>query len=274
MSGMTGSEFIKICKADLCLTQSRKRSGQKYHNKYTEYFGKLGYAGINKNGVFTKKYSYGVVGHCCIGVQYWLCRVGLSAFVPKATKSHYYWNTGVYRKYLKSQPNIKGYGKVKWVTDPAKAKAGAIAFTSSHTCVFIQYNKKTGKVQTVNFNVSDGKGHNNGVVKWVKKSKFIGFANMPYPETKPVAPVSPSYAKGKTYTLQVNLNVRADHKTSAKKLSQLELTENAQKSAVNGVLQKGTRVTCQDVYTTATMTWLKIPSGWICAKNGSKIYVK
>ena len=51
---MTGNEVVAKMKADKCLTQSRSRNGKKYHNKYTEYFGKLGYAGINKSGVFTQ----------------------------------------------------------------------------------------------------------------------------------------------------------------------------------------------------------------------------
>lgn len=184
---ITGKEFVEKCKADVCLTQSRSRNGKKYHNKYTELLGKLGYSGINKNGVFTKRYSYGVVGHCCIGVQYWLIKCGLEAFVPK---KGYIWNTNNYAKWLKSKPLIGGYGKVGWSTDIRKAKTGDIIFKGSkkeksysHTCVFIKYEK--GYVYTVDFNVTgkkNGKKYNNGLVFKRKATSYRwGVAHMPYP---------------------------------------------------------------------------------------------
>lgn len=184
---MTREEYVALCKADQCHTQSRANSGQKYHNKYTEYFGKKGYGGINEKGVFTKKFSYGVVGHCCIGAQYHLCQGGLSAFVPKTVK--WIWCTTYYAKWLKSEPAIDGYGKVKWYTDLKKAKTGDIIFKGkkgggfTHTCVFISY--KDGYVTTVDFNVSakkDGKKYNNGFTHKRKASKYRwGIAHMPFP---------------------------------------------------------------------------------------------
>lgn len=218
---MTGKEFVAACKADLCSTQSRSKNGKKYHNKYTEYFGKLGYKGINKSGVFTKKYSYGVVGHCCIGVQYHLHKNGLKAFVPN---SGYIWNTNIYRKWLKSEPNIKGYGKVDWVTSPSKAKEGAIAFkgngknkkSATHTCIFI---KCVGNyIYTVDFNVGDGKGHNNGTLHKRHKKYFLGFANMPYPKA-PAPVVTTKYV---VKTSGSRLNVREKPNTDSKKLGSLK----------------------------------------------------
>lgn len=218
---MTGQEYVNKCKADLCKTQSRSKNGKKYHNKYTEYFGKLGYPGINKSGVFTKKYSYGVVGHCCIGAQYHLHKNGLKAFVPKKA---YIWNTNTYRKWLKSEPTIKGYGKVDWVTSPSKAKVGAIAFkgngknkkSATHTCVFI---KAVGNyVYTVDFNVGDGKGHNNGTLHKRHKKYFLGFANMPYPK----APEPPTVTKYRVTTNGSNLYVRHIGSASGKKIASIK----------------------------------------------------
>lgn len=183
---MNGKEFIQACKDDLCYTQSRSSNGVKYHNKYTELLGSMGYDGINKKGVFTKRYAYGVVGHCCIGVQYHFIKGGLSAFVPKS--KGYIWNTNQYRKWLMTEPTIKGYGKVDFVTDHKKAVAGAVAFkgdgknkkSATHTCVYIK--SKGDYVYTVDFNVGDGHGHNNGTVHKRHKKYFLGFANMPYPK--------------------------------------------------------------------------------------------
>lgn len=182
---MTGKQFVEACKKDKCKTQSRSANGLGYHNKYTEELGKRGYKGINKKGVFTKRYPYGVVGHCCAGVEAHFIWADLEEFVP--TNKGYIFNTNVYRKWLMSEPNIKGYGKVDWVTDPKKAKVGAVAFkgdgenykSATHTCVFIKC--EGNYVWTVDFNVSDGKGHNNGTIHKRHKKYFLGFANMPYP---------------------------------------------------------------------------------------------
>ena len=271
---ITGNEVVAKMKADKCLTQSRSRNGKKYHNKYTEYFGKLGYAGINKNGVFTKKYSYGVVGHCCIAVQYWLCRCGYSKFVPKSPK--YLFNTNVYMKYLKKQPN-----GVKWTTDRKKAKVGAIAFKGSkgsksanHTCVFLYY--KGDYVYTVDFNVSDGKGHNNGTIKKRHKSYFRGFANIPYVADKPKPVSKPKYEVGKTYTLQEDMNVRVSPNKTAKLVAKSKWSKDALRHRNSkGMLIKGTRITVKEVKTVDKAIWVKSPTGWMCAVGSTgHIFIK
>lgn len=178
---MTGKDVINKARADKCLTPSRSRSHRKhrnYSNKYTQLLGKLGYKGIRKDGYFSKFYDYGVVGHCCIFVQYWLIKCGYNAFVPK---KGYIWNTNNYAKYLK--------GKYKDTSDPKKAKPGAVCFKGqkghkkyTHTCLFIKY--QNGYVYTVDGNINGkykGKKINNGVVKKRKASKFRWcFVNLPY----------------------------------------------------------------------------------------------
>lgn len=85
------------------------------------------------------------------------------------------------------------------------------------------------------------------------------------------------YAVGKTYTLQVNLNVREAPNGTIKQYSQL--TDSGKRAALtkggNAILKKGTRVTCNNVALDgAGNTWLKIPSGYVCAISGEKIYIK
>lgn len=85
------------------------------------------------------------------------------------------------------------------------------------------------------------------------------------------------YIIGKTYTLQVNLNVRMGAGTSYKNKKYSELTKDGRKHALNisnAVLKRGTKVTCLKVIKVKDETWLQIPSGFICAKYGDKVYVK
>lgn len=85
------------------------------------------------------------------------------------------------------------------------------------------------------------------------------------------------YKVGKIYTLQVNLNVRCGAGTSYKNKKYSELTKDGRKHALNisnAVLKRGTKVSCKKVIEKTNETWLEIPSGFICAKYGDKIYVK
>ena len=260
---LTAKEVVKKMQADQCYTMSRSRSKKKHNNysiKYTQCLGERGYTGIRKDGYFTKFYSYGVVGHCCIGVQAWFIWSGLEAFVPKNVK--YIWNTNVYRKWLKTEPTIKGFGKVEWTMDPKKAKLGAVVFTgkvnskgASHTSCFLKYENEY--VYTVNFNISgkkNGKKINNGVIKKYKKNRIKGIANMPYP--------SGPYIVGRTYVLQANMNLRRTHSTKDAKL---------------GVLKKGSKITIKQVVKEKDGSyWVRInEKHWICARNSkNKKYIK
>lgn len=85
------------------------------------------------------------------------------------------------------------------------------------------------------------------------------------------------YKVGMTYTLQVNLNVRVGAGTSYKNKKYSELTKDGRKHALNisnAVLKRGTKVTCKNVIKVKEEIWLEIPSGFICAKYGDKVYVK
>lgn len=87
---------------------------------------------------------------------------------------------------------------------------------------------------------------------------------------------APNYVVGKTYTLQVELNVRQGAGANfAKKLwSQLTTSGKASDKNKNGALDAGTKVTCQEVKKVGQDIWIRIPSGWIAAFYGNKYYVK
>lgn len=108
---------------------------------------------------------------------------------------------------------------------------------------------------------------------------FLGFIYPP--ETYDAEPkkesssktTSVKYTVGKTYTLQDNMKVRTSGSTSARQLKRSELTADGKKNALSGtyaVLKKGTKVTCLQI----KGDWMKIPSGWVCCKEGTKIYIK
>lgn len=269
---MTAKEITTRMRADKCLTPSRSRSKRKhrnYSNKYTKLMGKLGYPGIGKDGYFTKWYSYGCIGHCCIFVQYHFIIAGLGAFVPKG--NDFIENTNQYASWLKSEPLIEGYGRVEWTSDPKKAKHGAVCFKGrkkskkfSHTCTFLKY--ENGYVYTVDGNISGtykGKKVNNGLVKKRKARKFRwGFANMPYPawNGKPI-----EYKPGHVYTLQHKMNVRLEHNT---------------KSRILGTMPRGHEIAPLKVYKTGNgSVWLRIPYkskyvAWVCARTPKNLHIK
>lgn len=82
-----------------------------------------------------------------------------------------------------------------------------------------------------------------------------------------------TYSTGKTYTLQANMKVRAGAGTNYRQKKRSELSADGKKHAQAGtyaVLKKGTKVTCLAI----KGDWIKIPSGWVCCKQGSTVYIK
>ena len=88
------------------------------------------------------------------------------------------------------------------------------------------------------------------------------------------------YIIGRTYTLCANLNVRTGAGATYAVKALNALTADGRRNAIPGlgkaVLKSGTKVTCKDVETLSNgAIWMKIPSGWICAKASTgKVYVK
>lgn len=85
------------------------------------------------------------------------------------------------------------------------------------------------------------------------------------------------YEPGETYTVSVmtSLNVRKGPGTNYGLVGYKNLTPNGKEHATSaGALKPGTKVTCSDLKITGDDVWMKIPSGWIMARNGKTSYVK
>lgn len=89
-------------------------------------------------------------------------------------------------------------------------------------------------------------------------------------------PASDEYIVGQTYTLQTDMYVRKT--PNGVNVEFDDLTENAKLNGYEdtsgfGILKRGTRVTCKEVVNLPKSTWIKIPSGYICAQNSKTKYV-
>lgn len=86
----------------------------------------------------------------------------------------------------------------------------------------------------------------------------------------------PTYVIGKTYTTQIELNVRKGAGTNYTKVGYSRLTAKvkANDKDKDGAIDKGTKVTCKAIKKVGNNIWMKIPSGWIAAYYNGKIYVK
>lgn len=110
------------------------------------------------------------------------------------------------------------------------------------------------------------------IIKIIKSNKLEKYDRK---EKEPVK--KEEYIIGKTYTLQVNLNVRNGAGTEYKNKKYAELTKDGKKHALNqanAVLKRGTKVTIKNIIKKTNQIWLEIPSGYICGKYGDKVYVK
>lgn len=97
------------------------------------------------------------------------------------------------------------------------------------------------------------------------------------PAVKETVTTAPTYKVGQTLTLQANMKVRTGAGTGYRWKKKSELTADGKKHAQNqtyAVLVKGTRVSVLQVVTSGSNVWIKIPSGWVCAKMGNSIYAK
>lgn len=102
---------------------------------------------------------------------------------------------------------------------------------------------------------------------------------LPYLQAVEKGGSSGGYTVGKTFKVVASSGVKvregAGKNYAQKKKS--ELTKDGQKNAKDkelAVLRKGTKVTCQKVVAVDGDTWLKIPSGYICAVENGDVYVE
>lgn len=95
-----------------------------------------------------------------------------------------------------------------------------------------------------------------------------------YAQGKATVPAFP-WEVGRTYTTLVNLFIR--YSPNGDKVDFKYITPNAKKNSYEldgkAVLRSGSRVTVKEIKESNGDMWLRIPSGWICGKKGSKLYV-
>lgn len=89
-------------------------------------------------------------------------------------------------------------------------------------------------------------------------------------------PEQKGYKIGNTYKLDANMYIREFPK--GEKLVKSKLTQNAQMNSYEdpegkAILRKGTSITCKEVKNLEDSTWIKCPSGWICANEKGKVYI-
>lgn len=114
------------------------------------------------------------------------------------------------------------------------------------------------------------------VPKYEEMTDHIDEVHPKAPETSDTSKILP-YEPGKTYTVSVmtSLNVRKGPGTNYGLVGYKNLTPNGKEHATSaGALKPGTKVTCSDLQITGDDVWMKIPSGWIMARNGKTSYVK
>ena len=85
------------------------------------------------------------------------------------------------------------------------------------------------------------------------------------------------YKAAKVYTLQKNLKVRSGPSTAYAQKYYKELSPDLKKKAYDqlfAVLKAGSKIVAIKVITNKNEVWLKIPVGYILAKNEKEIYIK
>lgn len=149
---------------------------------------------------------------------------------------------------------------------------GGVTWTSGgHYVAFTAYKVVNGKHWF--YTKDSGARHNDGWHCYEDHMKYL------LPQMWIVKlPDSPSYKVGKDYKLASSMNVRTGAGDNYRRKKRSELTADGKKHAKSGiyaVLKAGTVVTCQKVVTLKSgEIWLKIPSGYVCAKDAKKVYIK
>lgn len=126
--------------------------------------------------------------------------------------------------------------------------------------------------------IEDGKWFNEFWNLLTKTTVVNGATDeIPATEDKKTEPaVSSEYKVGATYSvICAAINVRKAPGMNEALVGYKNLSADAKKHSNGGsALLKGTKVTCQEVKVVGSETWIKIPSGWCCAKNSVKTLIK
>lgn len=138
------------------------------------------------------------------------------------------------------------------------------------------YNQACLKMAKSGYATANWNEYYNSLISIIKKNKLYEWDKAGNTTNYKTPESVITYNIGQTYTLASNLYIRAA--ANGAKVELEDITDNARKNAYEdasgyAILKKGTRVTCKDVKELSTSTWIKIPSGWICAKNAATVFV-
>ena len=115
----------------------------------------------------------------------------------------------------------------------------------------------------------------NSLVSIIQKNKLYEWDGLTTSEVPQIT--STPFTIGKVYKLIVNLHVRST--AGGEKLKFNALTSNGKENAYfddygYAILRAGTKVTCKEVVEKDGNTWMRIPSGYVCAIEKGKVYIE
>lgn len=219
---------------------------------------------------FTRWFGFGnqTVEWCAIWIYYVLAQCGGKLLMAGCSNKAYV-------------PTIMNWAKKKGYWRTGKPKKGdLVLFDWNKNKVadhigFVVEDLGNGYVKTIEGNTSNVSNGNGGCVQIRTRPKYyiLGYVRLPYgKKSKPTTSKSP-FTKGKIYTLQANMRVRTGAGTGYRQKKRSELTNDGIANSLEqtyAVMKKGTGVTCLET----KGNWIRVPSGWICGKQGNKIYIK
>lgn len=170
-----------------------------------------------------------------------------------------------FRKYPNVEAGIDGY--FKFIESYKRYKAVIASKT---------YAEYAFQASACGWATAESKSYINGIIKYVEDYNLTRFDSVNVIPTNSVQ-AAPGYKVGNVYTTNTDLNIR--EQPFGTKMKFECITENAKQNAKfddfgQAILKKGTRVTCKAVKKLTNSTWILIPSGWICAVEAEKIYIK
>ena len=119
---------------------------------------------------------------------------------------------------------------------------------------------------------SDKTALNGTAANYITKASTARSGNAGTSAEAAAAPAN-KYEKGKTYKVQVALNIRKGPGTNYARVKKSKLSKSMKKKCYAGkyaVIKKGKKVKCKAV----SGNWIKISGGWICCSEDGSVYVK
>ena len=205
------------------------------------------------------------LGHKCgsgkTATKYWD-----KTFFTSETKEEY--TVGVhtpiiaaFRSYKSMQQCVLNYYELLNTKLYSRVEAGADFKTQMQQIKLCGYMTSSTEVKTV--------------ISIIVKYNLTEYDSIEVPVTDEA--IKHPYILGKVYKLQNNMYIRKE--PNGEKLRLKDLTANGRANAFedddgNAVIKRGTKVTCKEIAIPAKAIWMRIPSGWICAKSASgKIFI-